>query len=204
MDLTVAIRSTVFEDTDKFVSIHKCNTASMLKTTIDNATRVSTVFLFALLSLEEVTILVLNLSAAISLIEDKLSVIESSVVKSHLTSTDSLIIVPLTLKHLTIAVVACALAMSPVVAVAAFVVASILKHNLDSPIDWHSSVFESALKDLILTRVENSWPMRLVFSPLALVESPALEFAEANAASDSIFEVASIQVSIFHVHHAHA
>ena len=79
--------------------------------------------------------------------------IEGTICESHFTPTDTLIIVPLAFEHLAIAVVACTLSVSPVIAIGALVIAPVLKHNLDSSIQRHCACLESAVENLILARV---------------------------------------------------
>ena len=79
--------------------------------------------------------------------------VECTVCESHFSSTDALIIVPLAFEHLAIAIVAGSLAVSPMIAIATLVVATVLEHDLDSAVKRQCPGLESTVQNLIFSGV---------------------------------------------------
>ena len=117
----------------------------MHQSTVYDTSRIASIFFVSLLDLKEIVVHVFDLSAAVSLVADELPLIQTAIKESHFTSPDSLVIHPVSLKEFAILIVASSLAVSPVIAVVAFVVTAILEHDFNSSVQRHHTMLKPAL-----------------------------------------------------------
>lgn len=151
--------------------------------------------MLALLHLEEVVVLIFDLTIAICFVLDELALVQTLVGEMHLSAADSLVIAPFAFVPFAVWVDHDTLSMSPMIAVSAIVVRSILEHDLDASMR-SSTVLKSAFYDLIRSRVEDALSVWVVLAPVAAVDGAARKLADTSAVSLIVLETSFVNVTI--------
>ena len=179
LHFAVAVGSAIFEGTNESVPVGEADAALVLQTPVQDAASITAVGLLALLHLVDIGSSIFDLRSAIGLIADEVPLVGLTCCESHLAPANSLIVDPVAVKDVAIRVVLRAFTMSLVVAVLAIIVTPILQEELDPTIGY-SALLESAFNDLIVSAEQDTQPMDLVISPLALVQCPTFQLADAH------------------------
>ena len=196
--LAIARRPAVLESSEEVVAVLKGNTATVLQSTVYQATRVSAAFLDSLLHLEMILRCIFNGNIPVGTVINKLALVEGTIGKEHLRKLgDTSVSLPLALVQVPILVEALALlAMTSIVRVGSLVVLAVAEQDLDGVSITDGALLEAALDDLIGPTEEHAAAMWLVLLPLTLVESAALKHANTAALAHVVPKAATISFSI--------
>ena len=195
VELTIAAWSSIFVISYEFVAIGEGHAASILELTVAETSRVGSIVSEASLSLEKVAGHVLDVAVSSGLILHESALVLRAVQESHFTSASTLVFLPFSFVKLAVSVETGALAMSPVVIVSTFIIAPILQHDFDLTTYRHSPLLKPALDDFVLSRVKNTWTVRLIVPPFTFIQGTTFELAEAATVAHIAFETALVDVT---------